>query len=25
MENVALWHGNPPNREQHDRALQELA
>lgn len=25
MENVALWHGNPPNREQHDLALKELA
>lgn len=25
MENVALWHGTPPTREQHDLALQELA
>lgn len=25
MENVALWHGTPPTREQYERALQELA
>lgn len=25
MENVALWHGNPPNREQYDLAMKELA
>lgn len=25
MENVALWHGTPPSREQHDLALHELA
>jgi transketolase len=25
MENVALWHGNPPTREQSERALAELA
>jgi transketolase len=25
MENVASWHGTPPNREQYERAMEELS
>jgi len=24
MENVAEWHGSPPNKEERDRAIAEL-
>jgi transketolase len=25
MENGVMWHGTPPNREQYERALEELS